>query len=108
MIDTLLITISAESLVVIGYSSWRGKGTRPLLFTSIWINIFTQSLLWLVLNLFFRYYLAALLVAEILIWGMESILLYSIPANQLQVKEAILLSLSMNLLSFAIGWFLPV
>ena len=79
-----------------------------MLFTSICINLLTQSLLWLGLNLFFRHYLLALTVAEILIWRIESVLLYSIPANQLQVKDAVLLSLSMNLLSFAFGWFLPV
>ena len=48
------------------------------------------------------------MVSEVLIWGIESILLYSVPANQLPFKDAVLLSLSMNLTSFAIGWFLPV
>jgi hypothetical protein len=108
LIDTLLLTIILESLVVLGYSFWRGKPTRPLLCTSICINILTQSFLWVGLNLFFRHYLIALMVAEVLIWGFESILLYAVPANQLQVKDAMLLSLSMNLLSFAMGWFLPV
>jgi hypothetical protein len=60
------------------------------------------------LILFFRHYLIALAVAEVLIWAMESLLLYSIPANQLRLPEAIFLSLSMNLLSFALGWFLPI
>lgn len=108
MIVTLFITTITESLVVTGYSFWRRKSARSLLFTSICINILTQSLLWLGLNLYFRHYLVALIVAEVLIWGMESILLYSIPANQLRVKDAILLSLGMNGLSFSVGWFLPV
>jgi hypothetical protein len=50
----------------------------------------------------------ALAVAEVLIWGLESILLYVVPANELRWKDAILLSMSMNLASFALGWFLTV
>jgi hypothetical protein len=72
------------------------------------MNIFTQSLLWLGLNLFFRQYLLTLMVAEVLIWAIESILLYGVASNGLQLREAFLLSLSMNLISFTIGWFLPV
>ncbi len=107
MILTLFITIIIESVVVIGYSLWGKKPVKPILFTSICGNLITQSLLWVVLNLFFQNYLLTLLIAEILIWIIESVLLYSIPANQLRFKEAILLSLGMNALSFSIGWFLP-
>ena len=38
----------------------------------------------------------------------ESALLYVIPANRLRFSDALLLSLGMNLVSFALGWFLPV
>jgi hypothetical protein len=61
----------------------------------------------MVLNLFFQNYLVALLVGECLIWVFESLVLYVVPANQLRFIEAISLSLSMNLVSFALGWFLP-
>jgi hypothetical protein len=108
LIATLLITIFVEGLVVIGYSLWRKKPIKPVLFTSICGNLITQSFLWIGLNLFFRNYLVTLLGAEILIWVIESGFLYSIPANHLDLKEAILLSLGMNATSFAIGWFLPV
>ena len=108
MIVTLFITVIVEGLVVIGYSLWRRKPARPILFTSICINILTQSFLWIGLNLFFRHYLIALIVAEVFIWGVETILLYSIPANQLRFTDAVFLSLSMNLSSFALGWFLPI
>jgi hypothetical protein len=60
------------------------------------------------LNIFFQEYLIALLVAEILIWILESLLLHYFPANQLGLREAALLSLSMNLASFTFGWFLPI
>jgi len=108
LIPTLLITVIAEGGVVTGYSLWRRKPLRPILFTSVWVNLITQSLLWVGLNLFFRHYLIALLVAEILIWMIESVLLYSVPANRLCFTDALLLSLSMNLTSFALGWFLPI
>lgn len=108
MIVPLIVTILVESFIVIGYSFWRRKPVRPILLTSICANFVTQSFLWVVLNIFFQHYLLVLLVAEILIWTIESILLYSVAANRLYITEAILLSLSMNLVSFALGWFLPV
>lgn len=108
MSSTLLITILVESVVVIGYSFGRRKPLRSILLTSICGNLLTQSLLWIVLNLFFSSYLITLLIAEVLIWLVESLLLYSIPANRLRFSDAIVLSLMMNLASFAFGWVLPV
>jgi len=108
LIPTLLITILVEGIVGAGYCLGQRKPFGPILLSSVFINLVTQSLLWLVLNLFFFHYLAALLAAEILIWIVESFLLYSIPGNQLHFRGAILLSLFMNLASFALGWFLPV
>ncbi|HLO17653.1 MAG TPA: hypothetical protein VK206_22675 [Anaerolineales bacterium] len=108
MIVTLFTTILLEGAVVLGYCIWRKKPVRPILLTSVCINLITQSILWIALNLFFSHYLIALLIVEILIWLMESIVLYSFPANQLRFIEALFLSLSMNLTSFALGWFLPI
>jgi len=108
LIPTLLLTIIAEGVIVIGYSIGRKKPLRSILFTSICVNLITQSFLWVVLNLFFQKYLITLLLAEILIWMIESVLLYFVPANRLRFTDAILLGLSMNLASFALGWFLPI
>jgi hypothetical protein len=108
LIATLFITILIESIVVICYSHRREKPLGPILVTSICGNLLTQSLLWVTLNLFFQNYLLTLLIAEIFIWIIETILLYSSPANQLYFKEASLLSLGINALSFAAGWLLPV
>ena len=108
MIFTLLVTIIVEAVVVMGYSLWGRKLLLPILLTTILANLITQSLLWIVLNLFFQHYLVSLYSAEILIWIIESLLLYRIPANQLYLREAAILSLSMNLASFAFGWFLPI
>ena len=93
--------------MVTGYSLWRRKPLYPILITSVCANLLTQSFLWIVLNLFFKHYLIALLVAEILIWTAESFFLYSVPANRLRFVDAVLLGLSMNLMSFALGLFLP-
>jgi hypothetical protein len=46
-------------------------------------------------------------VAEVLIWLLESALLYFFPNTRLTWPEALSLSLGMNLASFGIGWFLP-
>jgi hypothetical protein len=108
LIATLLFTIIVEGIVVLGYSIWRKKPLGPILFTSIIANVITQSFLWVVLTLFFRHYLIVLFVTEILIGIIESILLYRFTANQLRLQEAVLISLSMNLASFALGWSLPI
>jgi hypothetical protein len=97
-----------EGAVALGYSIWRKKPIRPILFTSMIANLITQSLLSIVLNLFFRHYLLTLLIAEIFIWMVESVLLSYMSANRLSLTEAMFLSLNMNLASFAFGWYLPV
>jgi hypothetical protein len=108
VIVTLFITIFVEGLLVLLFCLGRGKPAGPILLTSILANLITQSLLWLGLTLFFRHYLAALGVAEILIWLLESVILSLIPANRLRLTEALFLSLMMNVTSFGLGWFLPV
>jgi len=107
LILSLSITILIEGLIALGFSLWRQKPVRPILFTSICANLITQSLLWMVLTIFFRHYLPALIVTELLIWIIESVLFYAVPANRLRLKDALILSLGMNLLSFGVGWFLP-
>ena len=108
MIFTLSISILVEGVVVLGYSLWRRNPFIPVLFTSICGNLITQPFLWIVLTIFFRYYVITLFVAELLIWMIESLLLYAVPANGLRFSEAVRLSLSMNLTSFILGWLLPV
>jgi len=107
LIVTLFITIIVEGSIIIGYSIWRKKPLRPLLLTSFLANLLTQSLLWAALIIFFRDYLVTLIVVEILIWVMESLLLYSVTANRVSLREAALLSLCMNGMSFALGWLAP-
>ncbi len=108
MIETLSITLLVEGAVCLGYSIWWRKPSGSIFITSIFINLITQSLLWVALSLFYQHYLVVLLIAEILIWVIESFMLYSLRFNQLKIREAFVLSLMMNLSSFGVGWFLPV
>ena len=108
LIITILITITFESIVVLVYSTLYGKPLRPILTSSVIANLLTQFFLWIMLNLFFQHYLVTLCFAEILIWMIESYLLYRFPANQLRFPQAAFLSLIMNLASFAIGLLLPI
>lgn len=93
---------------MLGYCLWRQKPVQSNLLTSVCLNLITQSLLWLVLNVFFQHYLVVLLVAEIFVEVIEGLALYYVPSNHLLFIEAISLSLGMNLVSFALGWVLPV
>jgi hypothetical protein len=108
LIITLFITIIVEGIIASAYSVGRQKPLGSILLTSIVANLITQSLLWVVLNIFFQKYLVALFIAEVLIWLMEGLLLSYVPANKLPFKDAILLAFLMNVASFALGWLLPV
>lgn len=97
-----------EGGVVLGYCRWRQKTWAPLLLTSIVANLVTQAGLWIALCLLFQHYLAVLLVSEVLIWASESLMLWSVSANRLSLREAMWLSLLMNGTSFGLGCWLPV
>lgn len=108
MIGSLLVTILIEGVIVLVYALWKGKPVGRLLLTSLLANILTQSMLWAALNFFFAHYLTALIITEIFIWLIEGAFLRLFPGNRLGWREAILLSLAMNLASFGFGWLLPV
>jgi hypothetical protein len=108
VIATLSITIIVESIVVIGCTVFYKKPIFHLLFSCLLVNLLTQPLLWLALEVFIQDYLITLFIAEFWIWIIESAILFLYPYNQLRLREALGLSLAMNLTSFAAGWFLPV
>jgi len=108
VIITLILTIFIEGAIACGFALWRKKLAGWILAASILANIVTQFLLWGVLNLFTGHYLITLFVTEIFIWPFESAILYYFPGTRLDWREALMLSLGMNLTSFGIGWFLPV
>lgn len=108
MIQTLAITIILEGVICLVCAIWWKKPVRPILITSVFANLITQSLLWIALNLFFQHYLATLLTTEILIVLIESILFYGLRLNHLSLGESLILSLMMNLSSFGLGLLLPI
>ena len=108
MILTLSLTILIEGVIVCGFALWRKKPAGRLLAASVLANLLTQSLLWEALNLFPGQYLSTLFVMEIFIWLLESASLHYFPGSRLKGREALSLGLGMNLVSFGIGWFLPV
>lgn len=108
MIVTLSITIVTEGIIALGYCIWRKKPVIPILLTSIGANILTQLFLWVMLIVFFQQYLVVLLIAELVIWATESYVLFYVPANQLHLREAFLLSLGANFVSFTLGLFLRI
>jgi hypothetical protein len=108
VITTLVITIIIESVVAAVFAVWRQKPLKKLLFSSLCANLFTQSLLWVAVNLFPRQYLITLIIVEVSIWGFEALIFYLLKFNRLDLREAFILSLAMNLCSFGIGWLLPV
>lgn len=108
MILTLALTLFSEGLVVLGLAVWRQKPFKTLLAASVGINLFTQALLWLMLTLCPAPYLQVLFSAEAGIWLLEAVWLFSLPTPRLTWREALGFSLAMNLVSFGLGWFLPV
>jgi hypothetical protein len=108
VIEALAITIPVESLVVAGYAMWRKKPRLHLQVSSLCVNLFTQLFLWGGLLIFQQHYLLTLSILEFCIWGFEAAVLHLYRYNRLNLREALLLSLMMNLTSFGIGWFLPV
>jgi hypothetical protein len=108
MTGSLLWTIVIEGMIVLLVARWRNKPSVPILLTSVFGNLITQTALWVALNLFPNHYLPTLLLSEMIIWPVEGLLLGLIPFNQLGWREAFLLSLGMNAASFGIGCFLPI
>ncbi len=108
MIGSLLVTIVIEGVIVFVYALWKQKPIGRILLASVFANILTQSMLWVVLNLLFTHYLVVLFISEVFVWLIESVFLRFFPGAKLGWKEAVLLSLVMNLFSFSLGWFFPV
>ena len=108
MILSFAITVLIESIVIAGYAYWHRKPLIHLLLSGVFVNLVTQCILWIILNIIPSRYLAVLLVSESYIWWIEGLVLYIYPYNKLKLGEALILSLGMNLASFTVGWFLPV
>jgi hypothetical protein len=108
VIRSLAVTILIEGIVVILFCTIKKKPVGSLLLASILVNLLTQSILWLWLGIFHPFYIPALLIAEFLIWLIESLLLQKLSSGRLDPRGAAMLSFWMNASSFSIGVFLPI
>jgi hypothetical protein len=108
VIWTLLATILIEGIVVLIYCAIQKKPAGLLFVASLPINLITQAILWLWLRISYPFYIPALLIAEILIWLVESLLLQKLSSGRLNRRDAAILSFYMNAASFSIGVFLPI
>jgi hypothetical protein len=108
VIITLSLTILIEGIIACGFALWQKKPVGRLLAVSVLANILTQSMLWGALKLLPHAYLLTLFTMEFFIWLIESAIFRHFPGTHLTWREALSLSLGMNLASFGIGWFLPV
>jgi uncharacterized protein YjeT (DUF2065 family) len=108
VIITFSVTIIVEGIVAGSCAVLYKKPVLHLLFSCLLANLLTQPLLWLVLQVFIQHYLMALFIAEFWIWVVEGVILFLYPYNRLRLRDALGLSLAMNLASFAAGWFLPI
>jgi hypothetical protein len=108
VIVSLLFTYFTEGIIVVIYGLVKKKPLINILLSSLVLNTFTQTILQILLFVFFRHYCVALLISEVIIWGVEGMALTAISANKLNIKEALLLSVFMNTSSFILGLFLPI
>lgn len=103
---TVALTVIIEGFIITFYALATGRSWLSLLGTSIAMNLLTQALLLVVLNTFYWLYLPALAIAELAIWVIEAAILLRVASNDLNLGQALGLSLALNFSSFAIGLFL--
>jgi hypothetical protein len=109
MVQGLLFTLAVEMALAAGYAIWR-KRPLALLLTIVWMmNLITHSLLSLGIGELF-YLLGAgivwTLASELVIWLVEAGILAIALRKQIRFREALLLSLVLNVASFGIGMLL--
>lgn len=107
MVFTLLLTLIVESTILALLAYLTNRPIGSWLRTCLVMNVITQGFLWIVLSEFWFVYLPALAVAEVAIWGIESMMLFARPSNRLTLSQAAWISLVVNGASLSIGWFLP-
>lgn len=105
---TVLLTVFLEGVLIAGFARTTGRSPGWLVGTSIVMNLLTQAILWAVLFQFWWIYLPALAIAEISIWVIETVVLFSVRPNRLSLAQAACLSLFLNGTSLALGLFLPI
>lgn len=106
----LVATIAIEGLVALVYAAVRGERVSRWLTNILLVNLITHPVFWFVMG---RQsgdlsYLSILAVAESAVWLVEAALVYLLDGGRLIFREAIVLSLVFNGISFGVGLVLPV
>ena len=105
---TLPITVLIEILLGVGYAVWRKRPVFPVVVVVLAMNVFTQLGLWGALEASRSGdALAFTLLLEGGIWLVEALVLFFAQRKAMRFKEAALLSLALNAVSFVIGLALP-
>ena len=90
------------------YAAWRKWSRLPLLTGILIANTITQLLLWASLEAVAGGSLwSALLIGETMIWLIEALIVYLTQRSTMRKRDALLLSLGLNTISFAVGLLMP-
>lgn len=106
---TLPITLGLEAALALLYARLRRHDGLTLMTLTLLVNLITQPLLWIVLvGQSGESLLWVLGLFEVGIVLVEAVLLYLMQGKELPFKEALILSLLLNVDSFVVGLFLPI
>lgn len=104
----LPLTILIEAVVALVYASLRKRSRLTLLTLVTLANLLTQPALWFVLGYESGVSYGVIGIVEFFIWLVEAVILYLTQRKTLSFKEALGLSLALNVASFLIGLVLRV
>jgi hypothetical protein len=101
-------TALLELLLGMAYAAWRKRPRLPLLTGILIANTITQLLLWASLEAVAGgSFWTAMLVGETTIWLIEALIIYLTQRSTMRKREALLVSLGLNAVSFAVGLLMP-
>jgi hypothetical protein len=103
------ITMAIEVILGLIYSVIRNRSKLTTTTMIILANTITLLPLWSIIrNINGDFQIIFIIIAEILIWLVESVILYLTQRKTIRFREATLLSLILNGISTLIGFFLPL
>jgi hypothetical protein len=101
------IGLVIENVIALIYTKIRNRPRIETLTFVTLANMVTLPALWIAAFYIGGYEFYALLLIEVVIWIVETVILYILQRREIDLKEAALLSLSINGASFLIGLLLP-
>jgi hypothetical protein len=104
----ILITVIIEAILGLLYAVIRNRSKLTTITMVILANMITILPFWAVASFMSGdYHVLFIIIAELLIWFVESVILYLTQRKTIRFWEAVLLSLILNGISTLIGLFLP-